>query len=73
MKRNDMIQHMVNLYEQSHRGGYSEMNDNERMDFILSGMETAGMLPPERVRYTDTPLGNTLCSPEFSWEPENET
>ena len=47
-----MIKFMTNAYHQSHRGGMSEMSDEERMEYILATVEEGGMLPPRFILYT---------------------
>lgn len=72
MKRSDMVKFMEQCYAETTRGGMSEMNIKEQMDFILSKMEESGMLPPEWIRVVDFPNGQGRAFEEISWEPENE-
>lgn len=46
MKRSDMVKFITQEYAASHRGGMSEMTDEERMSYILVKLEEAGMKPP---------------------------
>ncbi len=41
-------------------------------DILLKEMESVGMMPPARMRYINCENGNTLCSEDCSWEPEDE-
>ena len=43
MKRIEMVKLMTLAYQESHQGGNSEMTDEERMSYILTKMQEAGM------------------------------
>lgn len=46
MNRNDIVRYMTQVYEETHRGGNSEMSDEERMDYLLTHIESL-------IRYED--------------------
>jgi hypothetical protein len=46
LKRIEMVDIMAQAYRLSLRGGISEMSDEERMEYVLTAMEDAGILPP---------------------------
>lgn len=46
MKRTNMVKYMTQIYQESKRGGNSEMSDEERMNYLLAYIQDAGMLPP---------------------------
>lgn len=65
MKRSEMVKMLHNWYWNN--DGKFNASD------CLAIVESEGMSPPERVRYTDQDNGNTLCSPEQTWEPEDDS
>ena len=71
MKRSEMVEEVAILF-----GKYIDENVSSTprkiVDFILNEFEKKGMLPPARMRYIDCENGNTLCSEDCSWEPEDE-
>lgn len=65
MKRSEMLKKLYEICNE-----YTDANI-EMAEDILEFIEKKGMFPPETVRYTDQSNGNTLCSPECSWDPED--
>jgi hypothetical protein len=79
MKRSEMTLLMTYAYQNSHRGGLSEMSDEQRMGYILDIMIDAGMSPPGYIALmrngkpylpdTDSSYDTFLAK---GWEPEDE-
>jgi len=71
MKRSDMVMKIVVALAEmdvEYPNGYGY---EEQAEHILMRIEDAGMLPPERIIYTDQG-DNTSCWPECTWEDEDE-
>lgn len=65
MKRSEMLEILEKTF--FHYDNYTNIAQK-----ALNAVEEAGMVPPERVRYTDLANGRTICAPECTWEPEDE-
>lgn len=68
MKRSEMINYMLVTMGQTERGGMSEMTERERMQYLLSQLEKAGMRPP-----VVGSLLSQIAAVHNEWEPEDET
>ena len=69
MKRNEMIEHMINFVESTPR----KASTYHKMDMLLSRMERLGMKPPLRIpKLTEYGEPNGFNIGEFTWQAEDD-
>lgn len=69
MKRSQMVK-CLKGYIQLHLNTFGDCKLDDLAQELLTLCEHNGMIPPERVRYSDLENERTICSPECTWEKE---